>query len=311
MTGPKTFPELARRFYRKYRNGNIRVGYLLIRRSLERVIAKRQVIQLRSGLKMDLDLTKGNQSGIFWEDGDAEVPLTWAIRELVPVGGTFVDCGANCGLMGLLAAQYRGARVVFIEPHPRLARTVAANIELNRFQDRAELVEAAASNQPGEVLFYENPIADGSHSIHADWEGEKRILGKVRCETLKDIVERQKLAQIDFLKIDAEGNDLAVLQGLGECLRPAFTKQVYVETSRDGAEICRLLAGRGYAGFNAVEKRGRVLARMLGRFENGGRVSFFQPMGEELKFGANTFWCEKDSPVARYLKELDASATPS
>ncbi len=38
---------------------------------------------------MALDLSKGNQAGIFWEDGGAEVGLYWAIRELVPLRGHF------------------------------------------------------------------------------------------------------------------------------------------------------------------------------------------------------------------------------
>src|SRR5208282_3111502 len=95
-----SFSRFARHFYRSYRNGRIRIGHSLIRRALQQMVAKRQEIQLRSGLKMDLDLTKGNENGIFWSDGDAEVALTWAIRELLPIGGVFVDCGANCGLMG-------------------------------------------------------------------------------------------------------------------------------------------------------------------------------------------------------------------
>jgi FkbM family methyltransferase len=308
MTGQNTFPERVRRFYRGYRWGNIRVGHSLIRKALERLLKSEQEVCLRSGLKLRLDMTKGNQAGIFWEDGDAEVALTWSIRELVPLKGMFVDCGANCGLMGLLAAQYRGARVVFIEPHPRLAKTIAANIALNGFQPRAELVEAAASNAPGEVTFYENPVSDGSHSIHADWEGDKRVLGKVPCETLLDIIQCRKLPPIDFLKVDAEGNDYAVLQGAGDYLRPEFIKLAHVETTRDGEAICKLLAGRGYAGFAAIEKRGRELARMLKTYERGGRVSFFRPMGPDLKYTSNTLWVGKGSPVARFLEELDAGA---
>lgn len=109
-----SFASFARRFYRNYRNGPIPLGHSLIRRMLGASIAKRQEVRLRCGLKMALDLTKGNQEGIFWEDGDAEVHLSWAIRELVPLGGLFVDCGANCGLMGLLARQCRHTRVIFL-----------------------------------------------------------------------------------------------------------------------------------------------------------------------------------------------------
>lgn len=310
MVATKSFSESARRFHRAYRSGSIRIGHSLVKGFLGLWLGREQEVCLRSGLKLRLDLSKKNQAGIFWYDGDADVALAWAIRELVPVGGVFIDCGANCGLMGLLACQYRQARVVFIEPHPRLARSIAANIRLNQFEARAELIEAAASDASGEVTFYEDPTGDdGTHSIHVDWgAGEKRVLGKVRCETLKEIIQRKQLLHIDFLKVDAEGNDLAVLRGLGEYLQPSFTRLLYVEMARDRESICALLASCGYAGFASAPRKGRELVRLQRISDRGGRVCFFQPMGSGLGSGQNALWCGKDSDVAAYLKALSSTA---
>ena len=160
----KGLNQFVRHFFRAYRKGPIPLGHSLIRRGLNSIVSREQEIRLRSGLKLRLDMTKGNQNGIFWEDGDAEIALHWAIRELLPLGGQFVDCGANCGLMGLLARQYRQARVIFLEPHPRLAKSIETNIRLNGFDSSCELIEAAVSDTSGEVTFYENPTCDGSHS---------------------------------------------------------------------------------------------------------------------------------------------------
>jgi len=80
-------------------------------------------------------------------------------------------------------------------------------------------------------------------------------LGKVRCETLKEIIQQKQLPHVDFLKIDTEGNDFAVLQGLGEYLRPSFTRTIYVEMTRHRENICALMASRGYAGFSTVPGR--------------------------------------------------------
>jgi len=262
-------------------------------------------VRLRSGLKLRLDLSRGNQAGIFWYDGDADVALTWAIRELVPVGGVFLDCGANCGLMGLLAAQYRRARTIFIEPHPRLARTIETNIRLNQFESRAELIEAAVSDSSGEVTFYESPAGDdGTHSIHADWQGEKRVLGKVRCRILKEIIAERRLPQIDFLKIDTEGNDLETLRGLAEYCCPAFTKLVYVEMTHNGDAICKWMVNNGYVGFTTLEMRGRDLARRFRTYERGGRVCFFHLLESASDRGHNALWCGKESLFAAYLQDL-------
>jgi FkbM family methyltransferase len=309
MAGMKSLSESARRFYRSYRSARIPLGHSLVKRLLGHWLGRDQEICLRSGLKLKLDLSKKNQAGIFWYDGDADVALSWAIRELVPVGGVFVDCGANCGLMGLQACQCRQASVILVEPHPRLARSIEANIRLNRFEQRAELIEAAASDASGEVTFYENPTGDdGTHSIHADWgTGEKRVLGKVRCETLKDIIERKQLPQVDFLKIDTEGNDFAVLQGLGEYLRPSFTRLIYVEVIRDRESIYALMASRGYVGFCTIPRRGSELVRLQRISDQGGRVCFFRPLGGSVA-GSNALWCGKDSAVANYLNASSATA---
>ena len=306
MTQKGTFAEFARRFYRTYRNGKFRVGHSLIKSFFLMWLRQDQEVCLRSGLKLRLDLSKPNQAGIFWYDGDADAPLYWAIRELVPPGGLFIDCGANCGLMGLLACQYRSARVILIEPHPRLAKTIAANIGLNHFEKRAELVEAAISNASGQVTFYENPTGDdGTHSIHQNWgEGKKRVIGNVPCQTLKQIIEQRRLSHIDFLKIDTEGNDLAVLQGLEDHLRPAFTKLIYVEMTENGQSICKLMADGGYVGFTTSDMRGRDLARQLGDYERGGRVCFFHPLEAASGCGHNALWCGKDSSIAGYLRDL-------
>jgi FkbM family methyltransferase len=302
----RSFIRFARRFYRSYRNGRIRIGHSLVKRSFEPFIKQRQEIQLRSGLKMALDLSKGNQAGIFWYDGDADVALTWAIRELVPAGGVFVDCGANCGLMGLLAAQHRHARAIFIEPHPRLARTIEANLQLNHFESRAELIEAAVSDSSGEVIFYESPTGDdGTHSIHADWQEEKRALGKVRCRTLEEIIGERQLPLIDFLKIDTEGNDFPVLKSLGDYRRPSFARLIHVEMTRNAEAIFKLMTDSGYVGFTTRNQRGRQLALKFQAYERGSQVSFFHPLETASDCGHNALWCGKDSAVAGYLKNLD------
>ena len=299
---------LIRHFFRAYRKGPIPLGHSLIRRSFNSVLGQEQEICLRSGLRLRLDMSKGNQNGIFWEDGDAEIALHWAIRELLPLGGQFVDCGANCGLMGLLARQYRLAGVIFIEPHPRLAKTIEMNIRLNGFNSSCELVEAAVSDISDEVTFYENPTADGAHSLHADWGGAKRNLGKVRCVTLQEIVAARQISTIHFLKIDTEGNDYAVIKGLGECLEPGFVKVIYIEMSRDKEAACDLLRSRGYVGFVKAGKRRREVARLQHRYERGGRPAFFTPIKEDTAIYGEVLWCGKNSCADSFLTELATMA---
>ncbi len=312
----KAFNDRARHFFRNYRNGRVRIGHSFIRRLVGPLLGQHQEIQLRSGLKLSLDMTKGNQNAIFWHDGDVDVRLYWAVRELLPVGGTFIDCGANCGLMGLLARQYRQANVIFFEPHPRLAETIRTNIQLNSFDPGCEVVEAAVSDAAGELTFYEHSTSDGSHSVHQDWgqelPGAMNALGKVPCVTLQDFIEKRKLAKIDFLKIDTEGNDYAVLKGMGEYLRPAFVDIVYVEMSREQAAMSQLLASRGYVGFPGVERPRQEIVQLQRDYEGGGRASFFAVDQTDKPSHGDVLWCGKNSAAAAYLTRLaDAASQPN
>ena len=304
MINNQSFSNLGRRFFRAYRNGSIRVGHSFIRRLLEPCLGRQQEIQLRSGLKLMLDLSKGNQNAIFWHDGDVDVHLYWAIRELVPLGGLFVDCGANCGLMGLLARQYRLANVIFIEPHPRLAKSILANIQLNHFSPSCELIEAAVSDVSGEVTFYEDPHNDGGHSIHSDWGDKMSILGKVQCVTFREIIKTKMLRKIHFLKVDTEGNDHNVLKSLGDHLRPDFLEIIYVEMSKEREAICNLMRSKGYVGFAVTAKSRREISLMQRIYENGGQACFFAPLNENLQSSGNVLWCGKDSCTATYLNDL-------
>jgi hypothetical protein len=68
-------------------------------------------------------------------------------------------------------------------------------------------------------------------------------------QTLSDVIRAQKVAQIDFLKIDAEKSELDVLLGIAD-EDWARVQQLFIEVhDRDGrvATIVELLRQRGYA----------------------------------------------------------------
>ena len=191
--------------------------------------------------------------------------------------------------------------------HPRLAKSIQTNIRLNGCISSCELIEAAVSDAPGEVTFYEDPKADGSHSIHSDWPGDKRVLGKVSCVTLQEIIESKRIAKIHFLKIDIEGNEYAALKGLGERLDPCFVEILYVEMSRDREAICQLMESRGYVGFVNKVRRRRETVRLRELYERGGRVAFFAPLRGSRALSWDSLWCAKDSPAAALLDNVTFS----
>lgn len=268
---------------------------------------RRQVIELRSGLKLEVDLEGAVQQTLFWYDGDMEPQLSWAVREFLPVGGTLIDCGANCGFIGLEARLQKHARVLFVEPHPGLAAGLRRNIQLNGWSDSCTVIQAAASDHPGTAPLFLCPDYEASHSLLADWlpPHYHPETVPVRLTTLRQLMESEPgFRTADFLKIDAEGHDRAILQGLGDWLAPDRIPLLYVELGRDRAQASGLLQERGYAGFAyRPHHSARELRRAVRHYAEGEAVAFYWPL-EQCGDGGETLWCPQGGVQEAFLREL-------
>jgi FkbM family methyltransferase len=298
---------LLRHTFRRYRNLPVCPGHAVLRRIFRRLVARHQCIRLRNGIRLSVDLDSVVQHTIFWLDGDMEPQLEWAIREFLPVGGTCLDCGANCGYIGLFAHRMRGARVVFIEPHPTVAATLRRNVELNGWQDTCKVVEAAASDSAGSVQLYESPDYDGEHSLLQDWAGgRKKVRGiEVKRTTLLTVLEEQALDRVDFLKVDTEGHDLAVLRGLGDQLRPERIRVIYAELGRQREEAIQLLQDAGYEGFGYRRgKTGKQLRRLLSGYREDRPMMLYARLTDAGAACGETLWLPKGGPGVAYMDFL-------
>jgi FkbM family methyltransferase len=231
------------------RSGTLRA--MLVRRS-ERVDHGWVTLPLARSVRLRLDLGRGNQRRIFWSHEDYEPALQWILRELLPDGATMVDCGANAGLMGFLALAGSAGRVVFVEPHPRLAAQLRDNVERNGLGARASVVECAASDRAGPgVLYPSTAEQDGSHALTPNKYSDPAADAlTVRRRRLDEILAEHGLGRVDLLKIDAEHHDREVLSGLGDWLAPERIEMIYVEMSGAQFEpVFELLAAAGYVPF--------------------------------------------------------------
>jgi len=222
--------------------------------------------------------------------------LQWAIKTLLSMGGAFVDCGANAGLMGLLAIHWRAARVVFIEPHPRLAETIRKNIELNQFTSNATVWEYAASSEKGIAFLHLDSMSDGGHSLrHRSQDGTASTVS-VKTQRMDDLFLKGTLQHIDCLKVDTEGHDFHALTGLGSFLCPRHVDLIYVEMDGDYEKIWELLSDRGYRPF-ASDMIYIDQLRRLERKKDSSR--FFSPI--EKPGDGNLLWCARNSCYEKLL----------
>lgn len=127
-------------------------------------------------------------------------------------GGTFLDVGANVGNHALFAAMFLGAsRVVCVEPNPVAYGILRINIALNGQQDKVTLLPVGLSDHRGMASIQIPPHNLGGGTLTRDVAGANIPL----------LSGDELLAEspIDFIKIDTEGMELVVMNGLSETIR--------------------------------------------------------------------------------------------
>lgn len=144
-----------------------------------------------------------------------ESATTDLFRQILKPGMTVIDVGANVGYFSLLAADLVGSSgtVYAFEPEPENNTLLLTNIEINSYTNiRAKKV--AVSNTCGSTDFFLSELDNGSHSIYeAGARGVAATLS-VETTTLDAFIEEEEWPVVDLLKIDVEGAELMVLEGM-------------------------------------------------------------------------------------------------
>jgi len=158
------------------------------------------------------------KNGIRFDSGAIYWPDMWAIfyqgiytPHYLPIerDDVVVDIGANIGVFTVYAATKMHSTVYAIEPFPSNFACLEQNIRINRLSNVIPL-RFAVSDKSGTAQF----LVSGASQHHrlnsfAPDITEKCI--EVPSITLQDFMDRQQIKQIDFLKMDCEGAEEAIL----------------------------------------------------------------------------------------------------
>jgi len=127
-----------------------------------------------------------------------------------------LDCGANIGLSVLyLKRLYPGARITAYEPDEAIFDALKRNVHGNGFTD-VELVRAAVWTEETTLRFWQEGADGGRIEAVGPGGGEGGSHINVPAVRLRDRLEQ---GPIDFLKLDIEGAEVAVVRDCGDALR--------------------------------------------------------------------------------------------
>lgn len=211
----------------------------------------------RRGVDWQLDLREGIDFSIYLL-GAFEPATVAAYERHVDEGMTVLDIGANVGAHTLHLARLVGpdGRVLAFEPTRWAVDKLQANIALNPqlaapisvFQvmlvgrDDVEVPDELPSSWPIEA----------GDDVHPLLRARSMPTEGAKAGTLDSIVEEAGLARVDFIKMDVDGYECQVLEGMGRTLRE-FRPLMLMEFSPYG-----------------LAEKGGSLARMVGLLRAAG-----------------------------------------
>lgn len=148
-----------------------------------------------------------------WYEADTQSVLTTLLKP----GDTFLDIGANVGMASLAGAKAVGSfgRVIAFEPNPHVTAILAESVARNCLSN-ITVHCAAFGRRAGRLPLFIPANNHGEASLGTDFgnrAGETVVVDLVGPESLTGV------CRCDMIKIDVEGFEVEVLDGLRDVIQ--------------------------------------------------------------------------------------------
>lgn len=264
---------------------------LLVRRLLEPALRRAPrtfVAQTVDGFTM-AGSTQDMIQRYLYVFGIWEPDLTAWMRSRLSAGRTLIDVGANIGYFSLLGSRLVGpsGRVVAIEALPATYRQLEDNLARNAATN-VRALNVAATAAPGMVTLYGGEAHNSGTTSTVAADGLD-ALTDVEGLPLADLLHPEEIAAAKVVKIDVEGAELDVLQGMVRVLddMPADVELVVevspedqVAAGRSPEEPLELMADHGFHPYRIANDYSPV--SYLHRSPAAAPMRFTEPLTERV-----------------------------
>jgi FkbM family methyltransferase len=185
----------------------------------------------------------------------------------VPPNGVFLDVGANIGSISIPLAKARpDVRIISVEASPWIFDILAKNVSANGCTNITPL-NFAVFNESGKSLpMYAPKDLFGKGSLKSVYTSDGEM---VQTITIDDIRTTSEIGCINYIKVDVEGFEAAVFNGMSEVAKNDKPRIIF-EFS-EWAELA--------AGFQACEAQSIILSKGYRLQEMD---SNFKPVGQPV-----------------------------
>lgn len=249
----------SRRFhaYPAFANMKLHRNLLLRRIALPVLKALNRNITIKHPWTQDkIELSLFEHKGYWFHGKNREQQEMTAFGCLIGQRSTVLEVGGHIGFMSLFFSRLVGERgkVIVFEPGPNNLPYLRKNAGLC---GNIDIVAAACSDSSGEAILFTDNLTGLNNSLVPVFKGlcaNARYAPGVSVATLPVAVQTVRLdsyckqvgVQPDFIKIDVEGHELAVLNGAQWLLNQGNQPMLMVEIQADHGRIVQMLRDRGY-----------------------------------------------------------------
>lgn len=175
------------------------------------------IYNLRNGLKFFIRRNSSDRNLI----NEICIKNDYTRHFKIKEGDIVVDIGANIGIFSILASQ-RAKKVYSFEPVLENFKMLTSNVKLNQ-KTNCILLNKAVSNTVGSRRLFLADDNFGGNSFSGDHWQVKEHSQSIEVETtnLETFIKKNKIDQIDFLKIDCEGAEYEILMN---CSKSVLSK---------------------------------------------------------------------------------------
>jgi FkbM family methyltransferase len=151
------------------------------------------------------------------------------LREITP-DAVLIDIGAHFGLFSLAVLHYGGPKAISIavDPSPMAVRFIRTQAELNQVSERLHTLEAAISDKVGRQSMVSVGILSSGYYVRPSEDHTPGELTSTPTTTIDQLVQELDLRPT-HVKIDVEGDELAVINGACQILSRDHAPLLFVE----------------------------------------------------------------------------------
>ena len=165
------------------------------------------------------------------------------------------DVGANVGVFSLLFLNLVGPNgfVYAFEPEASNVRCLLDTKNSNTF-DNFE-VQAVGVGEKSETLFFDRRGGAMSGHLVDQGSGDNQNMTEVQVYSIDEFIFDQGKLPPSLLKIDVEGNELKVVNGMARTLkehRPIIICELHPALESSVLDICDILDGYGYKSYDVT-----------------------------------------------------------